>query len=113
MQDWGLLTEDWSRLINRFFDLPMHTVLIAHASGRSDENDVVSPLLQGKQIVSFSTRIPDLIGYMYTEVKDHEVTRKLLTSSTGTILAKNRGEKLPMTMDNPHLDDVFTKMIGG
>ena len=109
-QDWGLMTEDFRKLLNAFRALPLHTVFIAHADTRHDDEDMVKPLLQGKHMLSYAMRTMDLLGYTYVEAEDEEPVRMLLTQSTATITAKNRGNKLPTVIERPNLTEIFRIM---
>lgn len=113
-QDWGLISEDFRDLLMRLRNLPMHKVYTAHTKDRSSEEEVVQPLLQGKQMVSLAQRYAHLQGYMFLEEDGEtgETNRYLLTKGTATIAAKNRGEWLPPTIKNPDLTKIFRRMRG-
>lgn len=113
MQDWQLVTEDFRKMFDAFRSLPMHTIMIAHAQNRQNEEDVVEPLLQGKSMLSYAIRSMDLLGYMRTEYREKEdkTVRALVVEATETIAAKNRGGVLPPVVYNPNLTDIFGKMM--
>lgn len=112
MQDWNLVTDDFRKLIDAFRALPVHTILVAHAQPRDHEEDVVTPMISGKQMLSYAQRSVDLLGYMRTEVVDGEPERQLVTRDHPNIAAKNRGNFLPAVVPNPNAVDVFRTMMG-
>lgn len=110
-QDWGLISEDFRIFLNRLRALPMHKVFTAHAQGISHETDVVKPLIQGKQMLSYAQRYMDLVGYMYLdEDEDGTSSRYLMTKGTHSVAAKNRGERLPPVIRSPNLTKIFRRM---
>lgn len=113
MNDWQKALNDATKLVTMFRALPMHTVVIAHAEIPEHEEDMVNPLASGKNFKQFIQGAMDLLGYLYIEQDGDEATRKLLTSSTATVVAKNRGGYLPPVIENPNLTEIFQMMERG
>lgn len=110
MQDWGKALNDAVKLITAFRGLPMRTVVVAHADVPDHEEDMVKPLVSGKNFKPFLQGAMDLLGYLYVEMDGDQPVRKLQTVSTATVIAKNRGGKLPPVIANPNLAEIFRIM---
>ncbi len=110
VQEWGKNIEQTRKLVRAFRDLPMHTIFTALA--KEDKNPrtgatTTKPYLSGKladEVAGFF----DLVLYMYIKVKDSETVRYLLTGGTEGQVAKDRTSKLPLVMENPVMQDLFT-----
>lgn len=113
MTDWGKMQKDVIALITAFRALPMNTVVLAHSDIPNHDEDVVQPLVSGKQVKPFIMGAMDLLGYLYIDSdEDEEPVRKLLTQATASIAAKNRGNLLPAVVEEPNLAEIFRIMEG-
>lgn len=111
ISDYQKAMGDAIKLITAFRALPdVRTVIMAHADIPDHEDDMVKPLLSGKTFKTFLPGAMDLLGYLYVESDGEEATRKLQTVSSATVIAKNRGGKLPAIVINPNLTEIFRLM---
>lgn len=114
MADWNKALSNLTKIVTAFRGLPMHCVITAHSSIPEHEEDVVKPLVSGKNFSRFLEGAMDLLGYLHIEQDgDGDSVRRLVTRATPTIRAKNRGEYLPTVIEEPNLTDIFALMEAG
>ena len=111
MADWNKALSDMIKLLTAFRSLPIHCVVTAHASIPEHEEDTVKPLVSGKQFGPFLEGAMDLLAYLHVEQDaSGNSVRRLVTESTPTIRAKNRGGKLSAVIEEPNLTEIFALM---
>lgn len=110
MQDWQKSLSEAQKIITAFRSLPLRTIVVAHADVPDHEEDVVKPLVSGKNFKPFLMGAMDLLGYLYVEQDGDDTVRKLQTQATANVVAKNRGNKLPPVVVNPNMTEIFALM---
>ena len=102
MREWGKSAEHVRRIVRGFRDLPMNSVMTALSTVERDENGVVtySPSLPGK----LKMEIPgfmDIVGYLSAQIENEETIRRIQFAKSRRVIAKDRTDSLPATMDYP------------
>ena len=105
--------EQMRRMVRGFRDLEVHTIFTCLSEAYRDENTGKvnnEPLLTGK----FKKEIPaliDVVCFMYKRQigvgDDAEMKRILLTEATDTTVAKDRTGKLPQTIFEPTMSEIY------
>lgn len=116
MREWGKNLEQMRRLVRGFRDLEMHTLFTCLAETERDDMTGVmhtQPLLTGK----FKREVPallDVVCYYYQKQfgvgDDIEMKRLLLTQRTDSQVAKDRTGKLPMVIEAPTMEKIYSLM---
>lgn len=112
LQNWGQNASSMRKLLRAFRDLEMWTIYNAlEKSSKDDKTGEVSvlPSLSGKlanEICGFM----DIVGRLYTTVKDEELVRVLMTQPRGKYRAKDRTSALGEFIVNPSIPKIV-KMI--
>lgn len=110
--------EQMRRMVRGFRDLEVHTIFTCLSSSyRDDLTGKVNnePLLTGK----FQKEVPALIDEVWFGYKrqigvgdEAEMTRFLLTDSTDTTIAKSRNGKLPISLQEPTMAQIYKYLRG-
>lgn len=107
LREWGKNAEQTRRLIRAFRDLPVNTIFTALAAEERDKYNKshLKPSLNGK-LSSEAQGFLDIVVYMYIKEVDGEQVRLLLTSSTESVQAKDRSDRLPPVVENPTMETI-------
>lgn len=114
VREWNINIEQTRKFVRLFRDLPVNTIFTALA--REDKHPLRGtirrkPLLSGKvsdEVAGFL----DIVGYLYTKEVDEELKRVLLCGSTEDTVAKDRTDKLPLTIENPTMQTIWKTIKG-
>lgn len=93
LQDWGTIGRHFEDMIRRLRDLTFHTtkpieaVLLLCLSHLRDGE--TRPFLKGQIELNLPAFV-DVVGYLYTEVVDGKVVRRMLIEPANNIIAKDR-----------------------
>lgn len=110
---WGRISEDTIGLIKSFRDLPNYNVIITCLA--VDKQDDLNRIYKAFDIKgSTSSKFPqffDEVFYLGVEINSEgSKIRRLLTSSTDKIIAKDRSKKLNQ-FEEPNLTTIYNKII--
>jgi phage nucleotide-binding protein len=111
-REWGKSSNHMRQIIRRFRDLPCNVIFTALAKVDIDENGTrfVLPSLPGK----LGTEAPaflDVVGYMYTEIKEKQIERRMLCQPSRTRLAKDRLGVFGEILVNPTVPQMWDVMV--
>lgn len=103
LREWNINLEQTRKFVRAFRDLPMNTIFTALV--KADKNPRTGalkrkPSLSGKladEVAGFL----DIVVYLYAKEIDGENKRILLCGQTEDTVAKDRSNKLPMTIEDP------------
>lgn len=103
LREWNINLEQTRKFVRAFRDLPMNTIFTALV--KSEKNPRTGamkrkPSLSGKladEVAGFL----DIVAYLYAKEIDGENKRLLLCGQTEDTVAKDRSNKLPMTIEDP------------
>jgi phage nucleotide-binding protein len=114
MREWGKNVEQIRRFVRAFRDLPMNTIFTALA--KDDKNPRTGktktlPSLSGKVAAEVPAFLDVVVYYYLKRVGDDE-QRLLLCNATEGNIAKDRTSKLPMVMESPTMEKLFTLILG-
>lgn len=109
LREWNINLEQTRKFVRAFRDLPMNTIFTALE--KSDKNPRTGalkrkPSLSGKlgdEVAGFL----DIVAYLYAKEIDGENKRILLCGQTEDVVAKDRSNKLPMTMEDPTMGKIW------
>lgn len=109
LREWNINLEQTRKFVRAFRDLPMNTIFTALV--KSDKNPRTGamkrkPSLSGKLADEVSGFL-DIVVYLYAKEIDGENKRILLCGQTEDTVAKDRSNKLPMTMEEPTMNDIW------
>jgi phage nucleotide-binding protein len=110
IREWNINIEQTRKFVRAFRDLPVNTVFTALV--QTDKNPRTGgikrkPSLSGKvkdEVAGFL----DIVVYLYTKEIDQENVRVLLCGQTEDTVAKDRSNCLPLTIQNPTMNDIWT-----
>ena len=109
MREWGKNLEQIRRFVRGFRDLPVHTIFTALEVADKDERTgavMKTPMLSGKlrgEIPAFL----DIVLYYFMKKHNDDFIRAVLCQKTDTHVAKDRTGKLPRTLANPTMADIY------
>lgn len=109
LRDWGKSSEQIRRFVRAFRDLPINTIFTCLAKDdKHPKTGIVTkrPDLPGKlaqQVPAFF----DVVLYMFMKEVDDTPRRLLLATSTDTIAAKDRSNKLPPVVEDPTMETLY------
>lgn len=117
LREYGKGLLQMRKYVRAFRDLPMHTIFTALEQERKDEKTgqvSVTPLLTGRLAAEIGAYL-DLVMYYYVkevpvEGGEMETKRILLTRKTAKHIAKDRSGKLPITIVDPTMSDLYALM---
>lgn len=115
LRDWGKNIEQIRRFVRAFRDLPCNTIFTALVKSEKDNKTGVvtkKPSLSGKlgdEVAGFL----DIVLFMYMKEVDGEQKRLLLSTSTESIHAKDRSNKLPGVVEEPTMQTLHDYILGG
>lgn len=109
LREWGINQEQTRKFVRAFRDLPMNTIFTALV--KADKNPRTGamkrkPSLSGKlgdEVAGFL----DIVAYLYAKEIDGENRRILLCGQTEDTVAKDRSNKLPMTLEEPTMTAIW------
>ena len=113
---WNRVAINVRRCIRNFRDLPLTFIATALAKDTYDKEGAMytTPSITGKLAAELGAYV-DIIGYLYAET-DKETklpVRKLRTTRTDKIQAKDRTRRLPAVIENPSLPDILNRIRTG
>lgn len=114
LREWNINLEQTRKFVRAFRDLPMNTIFTALV--KTEKNIKTGslkrkPSLSGKladEVAGFL----DIVCYLYAKEIDGINKRILLCSQTEDVVAKDRSNKLPMTLEEPTMAKVW-KILSG
>ena len=109
LREWNINLEQTRKFVRAFRDLPMNTIFTALVKTDKDQRTGTvkrKPSLSGKLADEVSGFL-DIVVYLYAKEIDGENKRILLCSQTENTVAKDRTNKLPMTMEEPTMNDIW------
>jgi phage nucleotide-binding protein len=103
-REWGKVRNHIRLIVRAFRDLPCHVLYTAHVGTLSEEGQPTKYFpgfagKLGKEVPGFM----DIVGYMYSEVKEGVIYRYMQVQGTRRIVAKDRTASLGGTIENPSL----------
>jgi hypothetical protein len=109
LREWGINQEQTRKFVRAFRDLPMNTIFTALV--KQDKNPRTGamkrkPSLSGKLADEVSGFL-DIVAYLYAKEIDGENKRILLCGQTEDTVAKDRSNKLPMTIEDPTMESIW------
>lgn len=112
MREWGKTTQHIRNVIRRFRDLPCNVVFTVLSKREKDNegNTVIIPDLPGKlawQVPGFV----DIVGYLYADVDNDIIERRMQFQPTRKVMAKDRTAALGAVLINPTVSDLLEKII--
>lgn len=113
MQQWLKNIEQTRRFARAMRDLPMNVILTALASKERDNRgkDQIRPLMNGK-VAGELPGFYDLVLYMYMKPDGRDRKRMVLTNMTDTVQAKDRSNRLPLTIEDPSMEYIHGVITG-
>ena len=113
LREWGKSGNRIRAVVRRLRDLPCNTIMTALAKTDRDTDGTVStkPDLPGKLAADVPGFI-DVVGYLYTDIEEKEVIRKLLCQPTRRYMAKDRTSSLGLVQVNPTFPSLWETMSG-
>lgn len=114
LREWNINLEQTRKFVRAFRDLPMNTIFTALV--KTEKNIKTGslkrkPSLSGKLADEVSGFL-DIVCYLYAKEIDGINKRILLCSQTEDVVAKDRSNKLPMTLEEPTMAKVW-KILSG
>lgn len=114
IREWNINIEQTRKFVRLFRDLPVNTIFTALP--REDKNPMRGtirrkPMLSGK-VADEVAGFLDIVTYLYTKEVNEELTRVLLCGSTEDTVAKDRTDKLPLTIENPTMSVIWNTIKG-
>lgn len=118
LREWGKQGEAMRRLVRGLRDLPCNTIFTALSHEQRNENTGVSrirPALPGQMKGEVAGYV-DIVVYMYKKTFVSGTTREnktfILTQGTESQVAKDRSGRLPLTMEEPKMQEIYDKVNG-
>lgn len=102
-REWGKSSNHMRQIIRRFRDLPCNVIFTALAKREQDDNTgsvATVPSLPGK-LAAEAPAFLDVVGFMYTEINENRIQRRMLCQPTRTKLAKDRLGVFGEVLNNP------------
>lgn len=119
LREWGKNIEQIRRLVRAFRDLPVNTIFTALLREEKDNKTgtvTLKPMLSGK-LASEVAAFLDIVTYLYvvSQQKGDEMHRErvLLTGATEKVTAKDRSNRLPLTILNPTMQEIYDYAVAG
>lgn len=116
-REWGKVSEHMRTIVRAYKNLPMHSIFTAHMhaeheNAKDQEGPIlIRPELQPKKMKTQLPGFTDIVGYLYTEEKGANVTRRMQFAKTKKVLAKDRFDCLGDVMDNPTIPLIWMKIL--
>lgn len=109
LREWNINLEQTRKFVRAFRDLPMNTIFTALV--KADKNPRTGaikrkPSLSGKLADEVSGFL-DIVAYLYAKEIDGESKRFLLCGQTEDTVAKDRSNKLPLTVEDPTMSKLW------
>lgn len=115
IREWNINIEQTRRFVRLFRDLPVNTIFTALS--KSDKNMKTGasrrkPSLSGK-VADEVAGFLDIVTYLYMKDIEGVNTRVLLCGQTEDTVAKDRTDKLPLTLPNPTMSEIWKAVREG
>jgi phage nucleotide-binding protein len=115
IREWNINIEQLRRFVRLFRDLPVNTIFTALS--KSDKNMKTGairrkPSLSGK-VADEVAGFLDIVTYLYMKDIEGVNTRVLLCGQTEDVVAKDRTDKLPLTLQNPTMSEIWKAVREG
>lgn len=109
LREWNINLEQTRKFVRAFRDLPMNTIFTALV--KADKNPRTGamkrkPSLSGKLGDEVSGFL-DIVSYLYAKEIDGVNKRFLLCGQTEDTVAKDRSNKLPLTIEEPTMSTIW------
>jgi phage nucleotide-binding protein len=111
-REWGKSSNHIRNIVRAYRDLPCNVIFTALAKREQDDNTgtvVTVPSLPGK-LASETPAFLDIVGYLYTEIKDSKIQRRMLCQPSRTKLAKDRLGVFGDLLENPTIPMLWDMM---
>lgn len=112
VREWNINIEQTRKYVRKFRDLPMNTIFTAlEHSEKNMRTGAIKrkPSLSGKvkdEVAAFL----DIVVYLYTKEVGENNVRLLLTGNTEDTVAKDRSNQLPMLIENPTMEAIYSHL---
>lgn len=112
VREWNINIEQTRKYVRKFRDLPMNTIFTAleHSEKNMRTGSIKrKPSLSGKvkdEVAAFL----DIVVYLYTKEVGENNVRLLLTGNTEDTVAKDRSNQLPMLIENPTMEAIYSHL---
>jgi len=108
IREWNINIEQTRKFVRAFRDLPVNTIFTALVQTDKDPRGAIKkkPSLSGKLKDEVSGFL-DVVVYLYAKEIDQENKRMLLCGQTENVVAKDRSNTLPLTIENPTMVDLW------
>lgn len=115
IREWSINIEQIRKFVRMFRDLPVNTIFTALS--KSDKNMKTGaikrkPSLSGK-VADEVAGFLDIVTYLYMKEIEGVNTRVLLCGQTEDVVAKDRTDKLPLTLQNPTMSEIWKAIREG
>lgn len=110
-REWGKSSNHMRQIIRRFRDLPVNVIFTALAKRDQEAEGTVltMPSLPGK-LATEAPAFLDVVGFMYTQIKDSKIERRMLCQPSRTKLAKDRLGVFGEVLENPSVPQMWEIM---
>lgn len=111
-REWGKSSNHMRQIIRKFRDLPCNVIFTALAKRDQDDNAgtvVTVPSLPGK-LATEAPAFLDVVGYMFTQIEDNKIERRMLCQPSRTKLAKDRLGVFGDVLRNPTIPVMWDLM---
>lgn len=115
IREWNINIEQTRRFVRLFRDLPVNTIFTALSkSDRNMKTGAVrrKPSLSGK-VADEVAGFLDIVTYLYMKDIEEVNTRVLLCGQTEDTVAKDRTDRLPLTLQNPTMSEIWKAVREG
>jgi len=108
ISDYGKALDDFDKVVRYFRALPMNIVFIAQVATKENEQQQIQPHFTGKATGRSVSRMMDCIAYMYKGESTDQRKPRLLAFDDVNFVAKDRSDRLPITITNPTYDKLLS-----
>lgn len=113
MREWGIARDHIRKIVRAFRDLPCNVIMTAHVGTLQEEGQPTKyfPGFAGK----LRTEVPgffDIVSYLYTDLEDGMPIRKMQSTGTRRVVAKDRSGALGDVLADPSIPKMWDLING-